>query len=317
MSSSAISNIRSAARVVRIVALDLYDKEQTSKLLPLIANVMTVTPEEAEQEKVLMEWLSAYPQLRQWIGPRVSQGAFKDALELVPKLYEITHSENLRSVGEGKVIATMQKMVPKDMLAVAQGKLQLALQLYRDNALTYDGQNLFDTGHLQPDGVTTASNLIAPTTARDSDAAPTVAELKLELRQAQQVLMANQTFRNQLIESNLALQNVVIAHSIAVYNAFYQLLTEESFGGGDKNIYKGTFVLLRDTAPASGEEDSWDLVLNEPGGPKPVIFAPFKEAQFEIDDTKEFATGAVDFGVWGKFAAQTAWWQSAVRVKPA
>lgn len=317
MSSSAISNIRSAARAVRIVALDLYDKEQTAKNLPYIATVMAARPEEVEQEKLSLEWLSAYPQLREWIGARVSQGAFKDALDIVPKLYEITHSENLRRVSEGKVIATMQAMVPRDMVAVAQGKLKLALQLYRDNALTYDGQNLFDTDHEQPDGSTT-SNLIAPTTARSTAASPTVAELKLELRQAQQVLMANQTFRNQLIEANLALQNnVVIAHSIPVFNAFHQLLTEESLGGGDKNMFRGTFILLRDTAPASGEENSWDLVLNEPGGPRPVIFVAFKEAAFEVDDTKEFATGDVDFGVWAKFGVQTAWWQAAVRVKPA
>jgi hypothetical protein len=69
------------------------------------------------------------------------------------------------------------------------------------------------------------------------------------------------------------------------------------------NQFKGTFRLIRDTNPTSGDEKKVIVILAEPGGPRPVIYMPFREpGALEFDETDKFKHHQVFFGndaIWG------------------
>lgn len=72
-----ISGLRSIAQAVTPIALDIYDKLDSSSVFGVLAQLV---PNPGREKVVTVEWWSAFPQLRKWIGERTVQRAFQNSL---------------------------------------------------------------------------------------------------------------------------------------------------------------------------------------------------------------------------------------------
>jgi len=75
--------------------------------------------------------------------------------------------------------------------------------------------------------------------------------------------------------------------------------------------------LVRDFKPKVGTENTVDIVLATPNGPRPAIFVVSREPQgLKFDQSKEFASRYIPFGMDAMYGVTPAFWQTAVRVLP-
>lgn len=309
-----INQLKTLARTVTPMVLDIYDRENVGALLAYIARTVT-NPAKVKQQT--FEWWTAFPELRKWVGDRKTQRVFKDSLTLDYSPFEMTYDVDRMDLelDGGNSIVDVAGMARYFAKGFVDGKLKYAYKIFTDNPITYDGQNLFDTDHTHPDG-TVFSNLLTrgtDTVARGTDAAPTVAEVRAELKIVLAALLENTLVRNTLVDTAEAMNSlVVIARDFNTWSAFHDLLTEERIGG-DPNRFRGTFQLLRDFDTTLGTK--YDVIHAVPGGPRPVIFGISKEpGAIEYDESQVFKNRYVPFGMDGIYAAAAAFPQPVVRV---
>jgi hypothetical protein len=304
-----ISDLRSLARAATPIALDIYDKTDPTTLLPLVAVVVS---DASLSEEINLEWALVFPEIRKWVGERVAQKAFAGRLKVVPELYETTLEVDSIDIERGTALLKVNEKALRMGRSFATGKVRLAYRVMRENLITYDGQNFFDSDHQHPDG-RLASNIVAM--ARANPAAPTVLEARDELRAATDRLMANSLFRDDLIRAEDVRKGLVVfAKTQAVFNAYDQLRTEKSFGA-DPNLWEGKFDLVRDFGAPAGTENTVDIVLAAPDGPRPAVFVVSREPNgLKFDESKEFSSRLIPFGMDAIYGVAPAFWQVAVRI---
>jgi phage major head subunit gpT-like protein len=304
-----LSDLKSIAVKATPIALDIYDKTDPTTLLPLVAVVVS---DPSLAEEVNLEWAAVFPELRKWIGDRVAQQGFAGRLKIRPELYEVTLDFDSLDIERGSALLQATEKATRIGRAFAVGKVLLAYRVLRENLLAYDGQDFFDTAHRHPDG-TLASNVVS--VSRANPTAPTVAEAREELAAAVDRLMANSILRDELVRSEEVRKGLVVfVRSQEVWSAYEKLRTEKSFGA-DPNLWQGAFELVRDFKPKYGTQDTVDIVLATPNGPRPAIFVVSREPQgLKFDQSKEFASRYIPFGMDAMYGVTPAFWQTAVRV---
>ena len=305
-----LSDLKSIAVKATPIALDIYDKTDPTTLLSHVAAVIT---DSSLSEEINLEWAAVFPELRKWIGDRVAQHGFAGRLKVRPELYEITMDFDSIDIQRGTALVQATEKATRIGRAFAIGKVMLAYRVLRENLLTYDGQDFFDDTHQHPDG-SIASNLIQ--TPRANPAAPDVMEVREELTAAIDRLMANSILRDELVRSEEVRKGLVVfVKSQKVWSAYEKLRTERSFGA-DANLWQGSFELVRDFKPKPGTENTVDVVLATPNGPRPAIFVVSREPQgLKFDQSKEFASRYIPFGMDAMYGVTPAFWQTAVRVQ--
>jgi len=304
-----LSDLKSIAVKATPIALDIYDKTDPTTLLPLVAVVVS---DPSLAEEVNLEWAAVFPELRKWIGDRVAQQGFAGRLKIRPELYEVTLDFDSIDIERGTALLQATEKATRIGRAFAVGKVLLAYRVLRENLLTYDGQDFFSDAHQHPDG-TEASNFIY--TTRTDPSAPDVNEVREELSAAVDKLMANSILRDELVRSEEARKGLVVfVRSQQVWSAYEKLRTEKSFGA-DPNLWQGAFELVRDFKPKVGTHNTVDIVLATPNGPRPAIFVVSREPQgLKFDQSKEFASRYIPFGMDAMYGVTPAFWQTAVRV---
>jgi|SRR6185369_13376052 len=306
-----LSDLKSIAVRATPIALDFYDRTDPTTLLPFVAVVLN---DPSLSEEVNLEWAAVFPQLRKWTGDRVAQQGFAGRLKVRPELYEITLDFDSLDIERGTALVQATHLAASIGQEFATGKVLMAYRVMGENMLTYDGQDFFDDTHQHPDGKL-ASNLIPVT--RIDPANPSVIEAREELMAAVDRLMANSILRNKLVRSDDVRKGLIVfARSHTVWSAYEKLRTEKSFGA-DANLWQGAFDLVRDYEPKPGTENSVDTVLAAPNGPRPAIFVVSREPQgLKFDQSKEFASRLIPFGMDAIYGVTPAFWQTAVRVFP-
>jgi hypothetical protein len=304
-----LSDLKSIAVRATPIALDIYDKTDPTTLLPFVAVVVT---DPSLAEEVNLEWAAVFPELRKWIGDRVAQQGFAGRLKIRPELYEVTLDFDSLDIERGTALLQATEKATRIGRAFAVGKVLLAYRVLRENLLTYDGQDFFDNAHQHPDG-SPASNLVPFN--RADPFAPDVHEAREELVAAVDRLMANSILRDELVRSDDVRKGLVVfVRSQQVWSAYEKLRTEKSFGA-DPNLWQGAFELVRDFKPVSGTENTVDIVLATPNGPRPAIFVVSREPQgLKFDQSKEFASRYIPFGMDAMYGVTPAFWQTAVRI---
>src|SRR5690349_10016520 len=158
-----LDHLRSLARTVTPYALDIYDKEDTSSLLRLIAEVYEQPAGSgSRQNPVVFEWWDVFPDIKEWIGEREVDTAFKNSLSIKWGPYHKTYEFDKYAPSDPKTLLDLQKLASKCAKAFARGKVQLANRVLRRNPIAYDGQSLFDTNHVHPNGAPYSNLLSAP-----------------------------------------------------------------------------------------------------------------------------------------------------------
>ena len=304
-----LSDLKSIAVKATPIALDIYDKTDPTTLLPLVAVVVS---DPSLAEEVNLEWAAVFPELRKWIGDRVAQQGFAGRLKIRPELYEVTLDFDSLDIERGTALLQATEKATRIGRAFAVGKVLLAYRVLRENLLTYDGQDFFSEAHQHPDG-TLASNIVF--TTRTDPSAPDVNEVRDELSAAVDRLMANSILRDELVRSEEVRKGLVVfVRSQQVWSAYEKLRTEKSFGA-DPNLWQNAFELVRDFKPKAGTENTVDIVLATPNGPRPAIFVVSREPQgLKFDQSKEFASRYIPFGMDAMYGVTPAFWQTAVRV---
>ena len=313
-----ISQLKTLARFVTPIALNIYDKEDTSSILPLIAQV---TKRKRVERKSTLEWWSAFPQLRKWVGDRKVQEIFKDSLEYEFHPYEETFDLDRMEIemNSANLLANASDMAAAMARSFAAGKVMLAYQVLTDpDVLSYDGQNFYDTEHVHPDG-TEFSNIVTvgtDTPARQDVNAPTPKELRAELKVAMARLLEITLVRNTLVRANEVKDSLaVITRNFATWSAAHDLLEEEEIDGMP-NRFRGKFQLLQDHSPRPALANSYDVIRAVPGGPRPVIFVVGKEPRgVDFDQSSNFNKTRIPFGMDAVYGVAGGFPQSTVRVQ--
>jgi hypothetical protein len=306
-----LSELQSIARIVTPYALDIYDRSAVNALLPQLTQVV---PNPTRAKSVTMEWTSIFANLRKWVGERVVEKSFAERVTIVGEKYEMTDSFDRYDIERGTALANVEQKSAALAEGFAAGKAMIAVRVLRENRLTYDGQNFFDTDHVHPDG-RSYSNVVDVT--RSVAAAPDVLEARAELTAALLQLMSIRLWGDSIASAENVRQNlIVITKSNAVFSAYELLRTEPSFGA-DPNTWKGTFSLWLDYNPAAGTENKVDVVMALPSGPRPVLWMPTREPSgIEFDTTQAFKIGQIFMGMDGEFGVEAGFPQCAVRIDP-
>ena len=306
-----LSDLKSIAVHTTPIALDIYDKTDPTTLLPFVAVVLS---DPSLSEEINLEWAAIFPELRKWVGDRVAQQGFAGRLKVRPELYEITLDFDSIDIERGTALLQATEKATRIGRGFATGKVLLAYSVMRENLLTYDGQDFFDDAHRHPNNAI-ASNIIHVT--RNNPAVPDVVEVREEMSAAVDRLMANSILRDELVRSDDVRKGLVVfAHSHTVWSAYDKLRSERSFGA-DLNLWQNGFELVRDHNTKPGIENTVDIVLATPNGPRPAIFVVSREPQgLKFDHSKEFSSRKIPFGMDAMYGVTPAFWQTAVRVLP-
>jgi hypothetical protein len=305
------TDLRSLARAVTPIALDIYDKQDPLTILRWLAQVVS---NPGKEKTLTLEWWTAFPKLRKWVGERTVQRYFQHDLVIKSEPYEITEQIDQWDLDRENTLVNLADIASKMGSAFAKGKVMFCYRLLRRNPLTYDGQSFFDTDHTHPDG-TTYSNIIAVT--RASAANPTVAEARAELDKCLFQLMVNRIVTDELVSAQEQGAGLVVVTKAREVFLSYRRLLLDPLIGTEPNPYKGAFSLYLDANPNPGEELGVDVVEALPDGPRPVVFVPTREPSgVEFDASKAFSHNKVPFGMAGEFGLAAGFPQTAVRATP-
>lgn len=305
-----IDQVQTIGRTVSLIALDIYDKEAPAGLMGAIAQDV---PNPGGEKTVRVEWWDAFPELLQWIDKKVVQKAYADSLSVEIEPFEITYAfDRFQSTFKTGLVKA-QDLATRIGKGFGQGKLIRALRPIRENEVCFDGQNLLDTDHVHIDG-STGSNVV--TSSRGTAATPTLAEANTELKLALARLQQNTMIRNAFVETNEAVgDTLVIVRSYAGWAAYYDLLTQPLISTSVENRFRGKFRLARDFSPASGTENTVDVINATPGGPRPSVMVVHQEPSgLMFDSAKYFDSREIPFGMEGAYGFGAGFWQPIVRV---
>ncbi len=312
-----INRLRTLAKTVSPIALAIYDREDSASILRMISRELTWPKGERE---FTYEFWAAFPELRLWLGERKTQNVWAPGpIEGKIKKYEITLDMDRDDIDSARSLIKASELAKSIGDGFAAGKVMLAYGPLRDNAICYDGQNLYDTDHTHPNGKT-YTNLILiglDVPARANTFEPTPAEVRRELKFAVSMLHKNRLIRKTLVRTTNTLRDiVVITRSFATWSAFHDLQTEEEIDGSP-NRYRGKFELLHDFDPPADQDNSYDVIRAVPGGPRPTIFVRGREPSgLRFDTASEFKDSNIAFGMDGRYGVAAAFPQVTVRMSP-
>lgn len=314
--SLGVNALKTVARRASVAALVKYDQLEDA-VLGLIAQTVAPNGRQKVQE---IEWADAFALMREWISERKVRTVMRSAIQITLKAFELTFEldrMDLELDGEHALIKAPEDLAMQFVKGFDQGKLQHAYEPLRQNLVTtYDGQNIFDTDHLHPDGdvFSNVVDLSDEGYSRGSTGKPTATEAKTELELAIDRLNKNQIRLQSLVRVGTP-ELTVVAKSFDVFKGYHDLLTQDVIAN-TTNTWKGKFELLRDFAPKAGDEKKVDVIASVPGGPRPSIFIPVKEPSgIEVDLTKDFSHRKIPFGSDAIFGFGAGLPQPAVRIQ--
>lgn len=315
--SLGVQQLKSIAVVATRKALTLYDKGRQEGILPSIAQLV---PSAGAQETQYIDWWVAFPQMREWVGERKLREVFADRISLTLKPFEQTFELDRMRVeldGDRSLVTRAEQLAMSMADGYRIGETEKAYDPLRNNVLTYDGQNLFDTDHTHPDGDTFSNvvDLSDLSAGRSSSGSPTATEAKVELELALDRLELNRLRRQSLTEAPEPGDLVVICKQFNTWKGYHDLLTQDIISN-TTNTWKGKFRLLRDRSPVSGDEKKIDVVLSEPAGPRPALVIRHKmPSALEFDETSVFKNRMIQFGTDAIYAFGAGFPQPAVRIQ--
>jgi len=313
-----ITLLRTLARRASVYMAKLYDQIPQDEIVGLIAQTV---PSVGRQKSQTIHWADAFPFMREWVGDRALQEVFASQIEITLKPYEITYEldrMDLELNGDSALLPLVQSMSQYFADGFAMGRAHQAYEPLRQNSLSYDGQNFFDTDHTHPDSSTFSNvwDLSAQSQDRTATGAPTDLEARRELKSAIRLAQTNRLKRATIRRIDPSPSIAVVVKSTGVYNGYYDLLMNTELSNGQLNDWKGKFALLEDTSPVSGDEKKVDVILTEPGGPRPSIWVPHRNpGAIEVDESKVFSSRKVPFGQDCIYGFAPGFPQCAVRVQ--
>lgn len=308
-----LDQLQSIRKAVTPVVFNVYDQAENESDLPLLAT--TIDNRSLQEDPVNLEWVGEFFEMRPWLDEKTLQKVFKGTFAIPIDAYELTIGVDVKKIRRPGAIGAELGRFERMARAFSRGKKKLVMDTFRLNPLAYDGQNLFDTDHVHPGGKGTYSNILEPAVV-DEDA-PTVDELKAALHDSFARLRTIGGVIEEVINTERIRKNyVVVSHSPAYTTVFERIRTMDRIDNAENEL-KGTFTLLEDQKPTSGEETYFEVMYSAPNGPRPVIFVIDEEpTELKIDDGTVFKNRLRAMGLEAYYGTKPGWPQVVVQNQP-
>jgi hypothetical protein len=315
-----IDILKRQVRTYQTLAFNRYDRLQTAPESLFSAIALTINNQSARENPVRLEEDFFYPEAYAWEDEMVSMPGLARLEYTVPiKGYASWFGYNRVNIGRPGTVARLERILPR--LAFAHDRLQikLAMDVFRTNPLSVTGQNFFADAHPIPGKVgTTYDNKLAP--AWVAAGSPTDAEVKALLDLVRTQFATNLTVDAEVVDSSEIDANLlVIVHNATHEAAFRRAKNDDTLTiGSDQvpNPNKGTFRLLRDKRPTSGQENYIEFIHTEPGGPRPVIRVLDSPPKLDAIESNRVSNALVMITMESMFGMKAGDPSTAIQVQP-
>jgi hypothetical protein len=312
---SDITTLKREIRQYNTQAFAVYDQLENLSLLPMIAQIHRNV---SRNNPVRFDHPFLFPVAYEWRDEGVSIDGF-DRLEWTVPLtgYRVDIPYNRIDIGRPETVANLQDAISRIPAAWDRLKVKLALDVFRSDAVCYDGQAFWYASHTHPAGQGTFSNMLAPNWV--STTSPTVTEAIEFLDSAKARLATNLTIQAEVIDaSQMDRDLVVIVHNDTHYQMFNRVRTMAVLGtDNEPNRHYGTFALWLDKKPTSGEETYIEVFWAGAGAPRPVIFVLDQEpTTLDVYENSRYGNEYVSIGWKGIFGIKAGYPQAAVQAIP-
>lgn len=291
-----LSILQRQVQQVQILAYNRYDLLQADPTQLLNILTLTIDNRTARENPVRLEEDFFFPEAYSWEDEMVSIPGLDKLEYTVPiKGYAALLPYNRVNIGRPGTVAKLERLIPR--LGDAQLRLQVrkAMSVFRGNPLSVTGQNFFADAHPHPAGKGTYDNILTPNWT--DPASPTDQEVRDLLEAVRVQFAANLSIDAEVIDDSLLDKDMlVIVHNSTHQTAFRRAKNDNTITVGSDQVpnpNKGTFTLLRDRRPTSGQENYIEFVRTAPGGPRPVIRVIDADPKLDVIETNRVSNGYV------------------------
>lgn len=312
-----IDTLRRQVLTYQTLAVDLYDRGLRAQeaLLPLFALIHDNTV--ARENPVNFDQFFVFPEAYMW-GDRGVLGTALDRLgwTVYHQGWTTGVQYNRMNIGRPQAVGQLEKVMRSLPLALLNQQVRACLSVFRDNALTVDGQPFFDAAHEHPADQGTYSNIVEFEFADPAN--PTTAEIQAVLHTAAARLLTNVSIQLEISDANeIRDRLVVVAHNQGQFTAFESVRTKAQIAL-TANEWVNGFRLLRDHKPASGAENYFEVIYNDPQGMRPAVMSIDTQPVPDVRDPGGETTKPwVEIGMNQQFGVKALHAQSAVQIQPA
>lgn len=315
-----IDILKRQVRNYQTLAFNRYDRLQAAPDSLFAAIALTIDNRGARENPVRLTEDFFYPEAYAWEDEMVSMPGLAELEYTVPiKGYASWLGYNRVNIGRPGTVARLERLLPR--LADAHDMLQvrLAMNVFRTNPLSVTGQNFFADAHPIPGRAgSTYDNLLAPNWADPAD--PTDAEVKAVLDSVRTQFATNLTVTAEVVDTSQIDSNLlVIVHNSTHEAAFRRALNDDTLTVGSDQVpnpNKGTFRLLRDLRPTSGEENYIEFVHTVPGGPRPIIRVIDSPPRLDAIESNRVSNALVMITMESMFGMKAGDPSTAIQVQP-
>lgn len=298
---------------IRTLALNIYDnldagETATGRLAATIDN------RRERENPVRLDQDFFFPEIYGWEDELITvEGLDKIDFVVPMKGYDAAIPYNRVNIGRPETVARLERAVPRIAVAFQRMQQRRVMEVFRKNPLSYDGQNFFDTDHAHPSDKGTYSNVLA--LGFTDPAAPTVDEAKELLDAARSRFATNLTIESEVIDAARLDDNLlVIVHNATHFSTFNKVRTKPRFEL-EENEHQGTFTLLQDQRPTSGQENSIEIVFTEPNGPRPAFLVLDQDPMLDTWESDRFGNEYVAVGMKGIFGVKPGYPQTSLQAQ--
>lgn len=315
-----IDILQRQVRNYQTLAFNRYDQLQTAPESLFAAIALTINNQSARENPVRLNEEFFYPEAYAWEDEMVSMPGLYELEYTIPiKGYASWLGYNRVNIGRPGTVARLERLLPR--LADAHDRLQvrLAMDVFRTNPLSITGQDFFANAHPIPGRPgSTYDNLLAPNWT--DPAIPTDLEVKQLLDDVRTQFATNLTVDAEVVDTSTIDANLLIfVHNAAHEAAFRRALNDDTLTiGSDQvpNPNKGTFRLLRDKRPTSGEENHIEFVHTVPGGPRPIIRVLDSPPKLDAIESNRVSNALVMITMESMFGMKAGDPSTAIQVQP-
>lgn len=299
----------------RTLAIDFYDKLAASPEEIRNRLAIVVDNRGERQNPVRMDEDFFFPVVHGWEDKAATiEGLDKIEFVVPMKGYDAFLPYNEVNIDRPDTVARLERMVPRLIPAFFEMQTRLIMNVFRKNPLCYDGQNFFDINHSHPGNKGSYSNVLTPTFADAGN--PTIDEVKALLHEVNGRMVVNLAIDTEVVDGEkVSKMLVVVVHNVAHWSKFELVRTMDKFDD-NANEFKGTFKLLLDMKPTSGQENRIEFQFAAPGGPRPAFLVPDKDPVLDAWETNRVPDGYVAVGVKGIFGVKPGFPQGSVQARP-